>query len=132
MKVLEGEKDIYLYQYPDKKIWIPLLSPNKSPILRQYAKVKEFLKEPFCQSCHNISKNHLQNHNCPLSSNTSLQDLSSISPSSMTHLQANVPKEAVVLYQSNTLIEETNLISQDNSNKLSLLSKVVLFLFFEV
>ena len=62
--------------------------------------------------------------------NTGLQDLSSISPSSMTHLQANVPKEAVVLYQSNMSIEETNLISQDNSNKLSLLSKIVLFLFF--
>ena len=33
MKVPEEGKDIYLYQYPDKKIWIPLLSPNKSPIL---------------------------------------------------------------------------------------------------
>jgi len=50
----------------------------------------------------------------------------------MTRLQAKFPEEAVFLYQSNTSIEETNLISQDNSNKLSLLSKVMLFLFFEV
>jgi len=33
IKIPEEEKDIYLYQYPNKKIWTPLLSPNKSPIL---------------------------------------------------------------------------------------------------
>ena len=130
MKVPEGGKDIYLYQYPDKKIWTLYLSPNKSPILHQYAKVKESSKELFCQSYHNISKNHSQNYNCPLSSNTGLQDLFSISSSSITCLQANVPEEVVVLYQSNTSIEETNLVSQDNSNKSSLPSKVMLFLFF--
>ena len=108
---------------------MPLLSPDKSLILRQYAKVKEPLKELFCQSYHNTSKNHSQSHDRPLSSNTGLQDLSSISPSSITRLQVNVPDEAVVLDQSNTSIEEMNLISQDNSNKLSLSSKVVLFFF---
>ena len=129
MKVPEKGKDVYSYQYPDKKIWTPLLSPDKSPILRQYAKVEEPLKELFYQSYHNISKNHSQIHNRPLSSNTGLQDLSSISPSSITRLQVDVPDEAVVLDQSNISIEEMNLISQDNSNKLSLFSKVVLFFF---
>ena len=108
---------------------MPLLSPDKSPILRQYAKVEEPLKELFCQSCHNTSKNHSQSHNHPLSSNTGLQDLSFISPSSITHLQVDVPDEAIVLDQSNTSIEEMNFISQDNSNKLSLSSKVVLLFF---
>ena len=111
---------------------MPLLSPDKSPILRQYAKVEEPLKELFCQSCHNTSKNHSQSRDRPLSSNTGLQDLSSISPSSITRLQVDVPDEAVILDQSNTSIEEMNLISQDNSNKLSLSSKVVLFFFFEI
>ena len=129
MKVPEKGKDVYSYQYPDKKIWTPLLSPDKSPILRQYAKVEEPLKELFCQSCHNTSKNHSQSRDRPLSSNTGLQDLSSISPSSITRLQVDVPDEAVVLDQSNISIEEMNLISQDNSNKLSLFSKVVLFFF---
>jgi len=48
MKVPKGGKDIYLYQYSDKKIWTSLLSSNKFSILHQYAKVKEFLKKSFC------------------------------------------------------------------------------------
>ena len=74
-------------------------------------------------------KNHSQNYNCSLSLNTGLQDLSSISLSSITYLQVDVPDEAIVLDQSNISIEEMNLISQDNSNKLSLSSKVVLSFF---
>ena len=51
----------------------------------------------------------------------------------MTYLQTNVPEKAVVLDQSNTLIKDINPISQDNSNELSLLFKVVLlFYFFEI
>jgi len=33
IKVPERGKDVYLYQYSDKKIWTPLLLPDKSPIL---------------------------------------------------------------------------------------------------
>ena len=41
-------KNIYLYQYLNKKIWTPFLLPDKSPTLYQYVKVKEPLKKPFC------------------------------------------------------------------------------------
>ena len=48
----------------------------------------------------------------------------------MTCLQTNVPEETAALDQSNTLIKEIKLISHNNLNQLSLLSKIVLFLYF--
>ena len=45
MKVFRGEKKVYLYQYPNKKLQMSLLLLNKSFILYQYTKVEELSKD---------------------------------------------------------------------------------------
>ena len=60
MKVPEGGKNVYMHQYPNKELWTPLSSPDKSPVLHQYMKFEGPSKKTTCCHCHCQSNTSLQ------------------------------------------------------------------------
>jgi len=115
MKVPEGGKNVYMHQYPNKELWIPLLSPDKSPVPHQYTKFEGPSKKTTCCHCHCQSNTSLQKTYPSLSSDANLSLPSSlISPTSLLY-RSEIPKNTLTSNQfNNSLIKDIDITSQSS------------------
>ena len=115
IKIPEGEKNVYMHQYPNKELWTPLLSPDKSPVLRQYMKFEGPSKKTTCCHCHCQSNTSLQKTYPSPSSDANLSLLSFLISSTPLLYQSEIPKNTLTSNQfSNSLIKDIDITSQSS------------------